>query len=70
MSNRLLVLGATETLGNPVARHLAERGHTVRVLARALREYGMVEHTVWIEDAQDALRRGNHESGETGQIRR
>lgn len=67
MSNRVLVLGATGTLGNPVARHLAERGHTVRVLARALREYGMVEHTVWIEDAS---RRGNHESGETGQIRR
>ena len=34
MSSRVLVLGATGTLGNPVARHLVERGHEVRVLAR------------------------------------
>lgn len=34
MSNRVLVLGATGTLGRPVANHLAERGHAVRVLAR------------------------------------
>jgi uncharacterized protein YbjT (DUF2867 family) len=35
MSSRVLVLGATGTLGYPVARCLAERGHTVRVLARS-----------------------------------
>lgn len=35
MSNRVLVLGATGTLGRPVARHLAECGHEVRVLARS-----------------------------------
>lgn len=35
MSKRVLVLGATGTLGNPVAQCLAERGHTVRVLARS-----------------------------------
>lgn len=35
MSSRVLVLGATGTLGNPVAQSLAERGHTVRVLTRS-----------------------------------
>lgn len=35
MSSRVLVLGATGILGKPVARCLAERGHTVRVLARS-----------------------------------
>ena len=34
MSFRVLVLGATGTLGKPVARSMAERGHTVRVLSR------------------------------------
>lgn len=34
MSNQVLVLGATGTLGRPVTQCLAERGHTVRVLAR------------------------------------
>lgn len=35
MSKRVLVLGGTGTLGSPVIHALAERGHTVRVLARS-----------------------------------
>ena len=35
MTKRVLVLGATGTLGNPVAQCLAEQGHTARVLARS-----------------------------------
>ena len=35
MSSRVLVLGATGTLGTPVVRSLADRDHTVRVLARS-----------------------------------
>ncbi|UCC85230.1 MAG: SDR family NAD(P)-dependent oxidoreductase [Gemmatimonadota bacterium] len=35
MSKRVLVLGATGTLGKAVAHSLAERGHMVRVLARS-----------------------------------
>ncbi|MBT8397280.1 MAG: NAD(P)H-binding protein [Gemmatimonadetes bacterium] len=35
MSNRVLVLGATGTLGKPVVRSLAERGHAVCVTARS-----------------------------------
>jgi len=62
MSNRVLVLGATGTLGNPVARHLAERGHTVRVLARsaekARRMFGpAVEVVAGIAVDRDQIRR-------------
>ena len=35
MRKRVLVLGATGTLGNPVVRSLVERDTAVRVLARS-----------------------------------
>jgi uncharacterized protein YbjT (DUF2867 family) len=34
MSMRILILGATGTLGRPVTRSLLERGHSVRILTR------------------------------------
>jgi len=35
MGMQVLILGATGTLGQPVARSLLDRGHGVRVLARS-----------------------------------
>jgi len=47
MSNQILVLGGTGTLGNPVARSLAEGGNTVRVLTRSPgKAHGMFQDTV------------------------
>jgi uncharacterized protein YbjT (DUF2867 family) len=34
ISKRILVLGATGMMGEPVARHLQEAGFLVRILAR------------------------------------
>jgi hypothetical protein len=53
------------TLTNDLSIHLhlkssddAQRSILGTHLAQALQEHGMVEHTVWFEDAQDASRRG------------
>lgn len=49
MSRRVLILGATGTLGKPVVRRLTERNHTVRMLARsAQKAQGMLGKSVEI----------------------
>ncbi len=66
MSKRVLVLGATGTLGNPVVQCLAERGHTVRVLARsgerAQRMFGAMAEVV-AGDSTDGNRIGKAMAG-------
>ena len=36
MKKKILILGATGTMGNPVTRFLADRGHAVRILTRSV----------------------------------
>ena len=36
---RVLVAGATGAIGQPVCRHLLARGHTVRYVREAVREF-------------------------------
>jgi len=36
LGKRILILGATGTLGNPVTRHLADRDHSLRILTRSV----------------------------------
>ena len=38
-SKRVLVTGATGAIGQPVCRHLLARGHTVRYVCEAVREF-------------------------------
>jgi nucleoside-diphosphate-sugar epimerase len=58
MQKRILIIGATGMLGEPITRHLKKEENSGSPLglrlASALKEFGLVNHSIWIEMHKDS----------------